>query len=1788
MAVGRRLLGYSGMRVDWPHIRSIESSTSNDFDMLCRGFLTGLNRPYVSKGFDIQIPSSAIFANQLTITVADSTIVHSSASESGTILTLPTTQPDEVLSPTNTRVIGSFQANALNYVGLDYTRVTDLATVDNTAGWSASQLLEFQRTVPIGQILDYRFIISTSGFSTFLPLYMVQTTNTGAVAWITKSVTDFWRLGTGGANPNPFNSFNWGNLTNTEAGANPRREWIGTVPGANPLTVQPGDPADAFDLGDFSIHNLKDFVDAVWTRFKEITGSQYGYFDSTLPGPGGGTGGPGLNLHDVAFDSIGSVLTGAGELSYNLILATTPPTDGAFQSSLSDSTGLAGDFYVEGVISLTQAEVSGFNQNNLLINSLTSNVGFITTPPEPLRERRLFRPSLSSWILNAYTDTQSPANRRANLARIPAGSGTLTNNISSWSFTNVSSPTSETQWTVVTVNTSTPHGVNPGTFCRVFGLLASGSVSPDGVHRIHKTPSTTQLMFVINTPMSGTPTVSGSNGVALDTQTRSPFNPSWAVTGLATNTGTLAYVTAPGHNLSAPQSLLGNTTNGSNIITNISTPSKLFVGMKLSASSGLPAASHITRVVSTTSVEVSQTANATVTGATLTLQQEVLVQGLQDTSHTSQQLDGVYPVLGLGPAGQLILDLGVVLTTPSVASTASVDQLFYKFILTLTGATPTQYDVLNVNAFGIANDTVSYLVGPDTLPTMLPATGAIQLDGVIANAAVLQPVIVNTITNDGSGNLTVTTATPPGLVTGGPLNFTIYGNPALSDYIRTYEGVNIVVTTGTPTVNPSPSVDAITGATVPPSSGFNTGQLYTNGGTTDWQGNNFTLAATQLLGKIRVVGGVPVGTPTGNVLVDVYASSSNIPTGPVLATSDPVLASTITNLANIDFTFSGAGYPSLAAGNYVWVARGTTTNAANAATIKSTGTGPATFGDAVATLNAGTSWSAVTYSNYYQIFGATAAPTNVFQILGTGIIPVAGVPPNYTNSGTDTTSVNLPNNPYPGPVQWSNDIVIKSIVGDLSLTVPQTATVDTTDPQVDPAANSFNVNGQTGTAFLQDGEVLFIKLERNKPVTSNTLYTTAGGASGIVTSSIMLDAEGNPLVPGDFLRFANEADSYWLRIATIGPTLVTFITDRGQIPTTTQRPANSGPMIYTKGAYNKTYVKPHYLVDPSPDTYWLAVRRDNGAQGLLGSKVYFRSLELSPGEVRPINDGVSNNLLVYTGAFSEGATLPNYSVSDPTGPNQYTATLSIAAVDNLTQMVTFGTGPGNIPLSGDTFQYFDGVNYHFYTIVQPVSGRTVIVQQPTTALVVSASVTYFRQDQFIEDSDNLTLAIRKEDRQAGFVNTSLTRPVYDESMYIQSMVITLGGTNLVRSGSYVYQGPINNPTALAWVMHGNAPVTETIESSSVTMPGGNVNVGVNTILVNIVFGTFSHGTGLFQNGSSTGCTVNNPGNPPFPAPSVYGDSSGGGVEMVLPPNGRTEVVSSGGITVYGTHSFYKQSSNVLHAGEELLVIVNDGIRQAIIDYTETFGGPKSKIQVVRFLPPNTRIRFRILAAYGSAVAAAAANVSLQTAYNAGSSIICATGVPVSIQSSSPNTGATALSLNGSLSIAGGTSQLGGIYNPTGVDQGFQIGNETNKPQGVWAGIENVKTHTGYPGSAVIRTTAAQTVTGATGTIITGTAITLQNSYAYRIKMNATARRSDGVLAGSASFTLEGTFYCDSSGNAFAAGSPVSTENGFNLDGANYAVVFAISGNQVMAVVYGTSGSTIQWVFSIEQQGVGLP
>ena len=174
----------------------------------------------------------------------------------------------------------------------------------------------------------------------------------------------------------------------------------------------------------------------------------------------------GLNLYDLYLDSIGSVMTGAGAISFNLVLQAGPVTYGAFQSSATDPTALPGDEYVVGQTSGVAADLTAFNGGTLLINSITSNNGFIFN--EPLLERRLYRPSPSQWILQSFVDDTSTW---AALQRVSALNPTPNNNISSWSFVTNDDGTANSQavWSIVTVNTTAAHGLNPGQWVNISG-----------------------------------------------------------------------------------------------------------------------------------------------------------------------------------------------------------------------------------------------------------------------------------------------------------------------------------------------------------------------------------------------------------------------------------------------------------------------------------------------------------------------------------------------------------------------------------------------------------------------------------------------------------------------------------------------------------------------------------------------------------------------------------------------------------------------------------------------------------------------------------------------------------------------------------------------------------------------------------------------------------------------------------------------------------------------------------------------------------------------------------------------------------------------------------------------------------------------------------------------------------------------------------------------------------------------------------------------------------------------
>jgi hypothetical protein len=266
MAVQRRVNFLSQSRVDRNDLLSVESAVSNDFDQIFQGLVTGPTQGYILRGFEISM-AGAIggAASALNLLVANSAIIHVTASQSGSLLQTPASLPSQPLnSATNTQVSGSFAASAINYVGLDLARSADAATSSTVYLWSPASLSETAKVAPRGIILNFKVVISTSGFAAnVLPIATVTTDTNNNVASITDSRWSLFRLGQGGASPNPFYTYPW---------SQGRSE--------NPSSSS-SNSIDPFSGGDKAIGTLKDWMNAIMSSLQEINGGTYWYSQST-------------------------------------------------------------------------------------------------------------------------------------------------------------------------------------------------------------------------------------------------------------------------------------------------------------------------------------------------------------------------------------------------------------------------------------------------------------------------------------------------------------------------------------------------------------------------------------------------------------------------------------------------------------------------------------------------------------------------------------------------------------------------------------------------------------------------------------------------------------------------------------------------------------------------------------------------------------------------------------------------------------------------------------------------------------------------------------------------------------------------------------------------------------------------------------------------------------------------------------------------------------------------------------------------------------------------------------------------------------------------------------------------------------------------------------------------------------------------------------------------------------------------------------------------------------------
>lgn len=281
----------SQMRPDVPHLRSLDESVIFDFKTLLQSFVG--DTPFVLRGFNINNPGGAISngASSLQV-VVDSAVVWMPSEADGSFLSVPASTANEALNSTNTKVNGSFTANATNYVSVKFTRATDPTTNDLVSLWDVDAQVEFTKTVPLGLVLDYQFVINTSGFSTNSPIAIIDVDASNQVTRIVNAKDSLFRLGKGGSSPN--SSYNWAY----------------SLPAENPLIISSSGGADPYAGGDWELETWKDWMDAVMTEIKSMKGSAYWY-------SAGSSLVPGINLSDLFWDVSGSTITGRGKLIHS-------------------------------------------------------------------------------------------------------------------------------------------------------------------------------------------------------------------------------------------------------------------------------------------------------------------------------------------------------------------------------------------------------------------------------------------------------------------------------------------------------------------------------------------------------------------------------------------------------------------------------------------------------------------------------------------------------------------------------------------------------------------------------------------------------------------------------------------------------------------------------------------------------------------------------------------------------------------------------------------------------------------------------------------------------------------------------------------------------------------------------------------------------------------------------------------------------------------------------------------------------------------------------------------------------------------------------------------------------------------------------------------------------------------------------------------------------------------------------------------------------------------------------
>ena len=265
MAVLGRVLLNSAERIDLPDLLSIDSYGAGDWKYFMQS-LVGASKPYVLFGFDVINPGSAIGLPSCSIRVADSIVYYPGAAAGPFFYGLP--EGNDASVP----LVPQLRTNATNYVYL--TLSTFNTASDTRALWDPDRNGgvggEFTQDINTESVIQAQLGISTGSFPVNTVPLAIITVGASAISSITDARDMLFRLGTGGVAPNAQAEYAFPALPDS---THARLETSGIINSlANP---------NPFQGGDKNITTLKQWMDAIMTKLKELGGTTYWYEDTT-------------------------------------------------------------------------------------------------------------------------------------------------------------------------------------------------------------------------------------------------------------------------------------------------------------------------------------------------------------------------------------------------------------------------------------------------------------------------------------------------------------------------------------------------------------------------------------------------------------------------------------------------------------------------------------------------------------------------------------------------------------------------------------------------------------------------------------------------------------------------------------------------------------------------------------------------------------------------------------------------------------------------------------------------------------------------------------------------------------------------------------------------------------------------------------------------------------------------------------------------------------------------------------------------------------------------------------------------------------------------------------------------------------------------------------------------------------------------------------------------------------------------------------------------------------------